>query len=134
MCSRGIWRMMRQAGIKNWNRKIESKKEKEGTNTFELVYSLVRKVPEGKVATYGQIACMIGNPRLSRVVGYAMSSCPYDDVPCHRIVNRLGELAKSFGEDGNEVQKYLLEKEGIKFDKDNRINLKKYGWNSENKK
>lgn len=120
--------MTRQTIIKKQNGKTVNKKEKEGTNTFEVIYSLVRKVPEGKVATYGQIACMIRNIKLSRVVGYAMSSCPYDDVPCHRIVNRSGELAKSFGEGGNEEQKHLLEKEGIKFDKNNRINLKKYGW------
>ena len=110
---------------------MKSIKEKDKINTFEKVYNLVRKIPKGKVATYGQIALMIGNPKLSRVVGYAMSSCPYNDVPCHRIVNRLGELAKSFGESGNELQKYLLEKEGVKFNKNNRINLenaKNYFW------
>ncbi len=110
---------------------MKSIKEKDKINTFEKVYNLVRKIPKGKVATYGQIALMIGNPKLSRVVGYAMSSCPYNDVPCHRIVNRLGELAKSFGESGNELQKYLLEKEGVKFNKNNRINLEKYGWDGE---
>ena len=100
-------------------------------NTFEIVYKLVRKVPKGKVATYGQIAHLMGNIKLSRVVGYAMSSCPYDDVPCHRIVNRFGELSKAFGNKGIEEQKKLLEKEGIKFDKENRIDLLKYAWDGD---
>ena len=72
------------------------KKSKENKNTFEKIYDIVRKIPAGKVATYGQIAHLLGNPRLSRVVGYAMHSCLYDDVPCHRVVNRFGQFAKSF--------------------------------------
>lgn len=103
----------------------------EKENTFEKIYNLVRKIPKGKVGTYGQIAYLLGNPRLSRVVGYAMSSCPYNDVPCHRILNRFGKLSKSFGIEGTEKQKIMLESEGIFVDKNNRVDLKKYIWKGE---
>ncbi len=108
---------------------MKNMEKRKNLNIFEMVYDVVRKVPKGKVATYGQIACMMGNPGLSRVVGYAMSSCPYNDVPCHRIINRFGELAKNFSEGGNEIQKYLLEREGVKVNEEGRVDLKKYRWN-----
>lgn len=102
------------------------KKSKENKNTFEKIYDIVRKIPAGKVATYGQIAHLLGNPRLSRVVGYAMHSCPYDDVPCHRVVNRFGQFAKSF----EEVQRGMLEGEGVVVGEEDCVDLKKYIWNS----
>jgi len=98
-------------------------------NIFEEIYKIVRKIPCGKVATYGQIAIMIGNPRLSRVVGYAMSSCPYKDVPCHRVVNRFGELTKTFGENGSEEQKIRLENEEVYVEESGCVDLKEYIWN-----
>ena len=104
------------------------KKSKENKNTFEKIYDIVRKIPAGKVATYGQIAHLLGNPRLSRVVGYAMHSCPYDDVPCHRVVNRFGELAKSFGENGSEEQKIRLENEEVYVEGSGCVDLKEYIW------
>ena len=64
-------------------------------NTFHKIYEQVKKIPEGKVATYGQIALMAGNPRWSRVVGYALHSNPEPGViPCHRVVNRKGNKHK----------------------------------------
>ncbi|RRD38750.1 MGMT family protein [Leptotrichia sp. OH3620_COT-345] len=98
-------------------------------NMFEKIYGITRKIPYGKVATYGQIAVLAGNPKLSRVVGYAMSFCPYRDVPCHRVVNRFGELAKNFGENGSEEQKVRLKNEGIDINESNCVNLRKYIWN-----
>ena len=60
-------------------------------NTFEKIYDVVRRIPEGKVATYGQIAAMAGNPRWSRVVGYALHVNPEPGViPCHRVVDKIG--------------------------------------------
>ncbi|MDO5089718.1 MAG: MGMT family protein [Leptotrichiaceae bacterium] len=106
---------------------MRNKKE----NMFEKIYRIARKIPYGKVATYGQIAVLLGNPRLSRVVGYAMSSCPYSDVPCHRVVNRFGRLAENFGENGSEEQKMLLENEGIVINGNGCVNLRKYIWNVE---
>ena len=95
-------------------------------NFYERVYELVRKIPKGKVSTYGEIAKAMGSVRYSRAVGYALHSNPYfGEVPCHRVVNRFGELAKSFAFGSVEVQKNLLEKEGVVV-KDYAVDLKKY--------
>lgn len=98
---------------------------------FESVYSIVRKIPKGKVATYGQIAALLGQPRKSKIVGWALHKNPYfGEVPCHRVVNRNGELSSSFAFGGLEKQKKLLEDEGIIFDKDGKINLSIFKWES----
>ena len=96
-------------------------------NTFEKIYDTVRKIPFGKVATYGQIARMVGNPRLSRVVGYAMHSAP-EDVPCQRVVNRFGGLTDAFLPLGKETHRMLLEIEGVEFKTDGCVDLEKYLW------
>ena len=89
-------------------------------NTFEKIYEQVKKIPKGKVATYGQIALMAGNPHWSQIVGYALHSNPAPEViPCHRVVNKDGKLAKSFAFGGENIQRGLLESEGVIFlDKD----------------
>lgn len=93
-------------------------------NTFSRIYDVVRRVPPGKVATYGLVAALAGNPRLARVVGYALHVCPPEScVPCHRIVNRLGETAPGF-----ELQRPMLEGEGVVFTPEGTVNLKKYLW------
>ena len=84
-------------------------------NTFEKIYEQVKKIPKGKVATYGQIALMAGNPHWSQVVGYALHSNPEPGViPCHRVVNKQGKLAKAFAFGGENVQRDLLKNEGVK--------------------
>ncbi len=96
---------------------------------FEEVYDVVRRIPEGRVTTYGQIARIIGQPRKSKIVGWALHVNPYrGEVPCHRVVNRLGELSGSFAFGGIEVQKRLLMDEGIKFRDDGTIDLKEFIW------
>ncbi|MGI6777810.1 MAG: MGMT family protein [Acetivibrionales bacterium] len=96
---------------------------------FERVYDVVKQIPKGKVATYGQIARLIGEPRKARIVGWALHSNPYQGiVPCHRVVNRFGALSGAFAFGGQEVQKKLLENEGIKFNKNDTIDLDKYLW------
>jgi len=96
---------------------------------FEEVYEVVKKIPKGKVATYGQIAALTGFPRRARMVGWALHANPYRGiVPCHRVVNRNGELSGGFAFGGPEVQKMLLENEGIIFDENDIINLDKYLW------
>ena len=95
-------------------------------NTFEKIYEQVKKIPEGKVATYGQIALMAGNPRWSQIVGYALHSNPEPGViPCHRVVNKEGKLAKSFAFGGENVQRDLLKKEGVLFIDEDTVNLEK---------
>jgi len=96
---------------------------------FEEVYKVVRNIPKGKVATYGQIARILGQPKKSKVVGWALHKNPYfGDVPCHRVVNRNGEISSSFSFGGLMEQRKLLEKEGIIFDVNGKINLYKYLW------
>ncbi|MDD4188502.1 MAG: MGMT family protein [Eubacteriales bacterium] len=98
---------------------------------FERVYDAVRRIPEGKVATYGQIAQIIGEPRKSRYVGWALHSNPYrGEVPCHRVVNRNGELSGGFAFGGMEAQRHMLAVEGIEFTDEGTIDLDKYRWNA----
>lgn len=102
-------------------------------NFFDRVYEAVEKIPHGKVASYGQIAAMCSSPRSSRAVGYALHVNPRPGViPCHRVVNREGRLAPAFAFGGAEVQKMLLEKEGIEVscvDGLFYVDMSKFGWN-----
>lgn len=95
-------------------------------NTFQKIYEQVKKIPEGKVATYGQIALMAGNPRWSQIVGYALHSNPEPVViPCHRVVNKDGKLAKAFAFGGENMQRNLLENEGVIFLDEDTVDLQK---------
>ncbi len=96
---------------------------------FEKIYEVVCNIPEGKVATYGLVALLAGNPRWARVVGYALHVNPAPGViPCHRVVNREGRTAESFAFRGGDVQRQLLEKEGVVFENNGHIDLNKYLW------
>ena len=95
-------------------------------NSFEKIYDIVRQIPPGKVATYGQIAALAGNRRWSRVVGFALHVNP-DGIPCFRVVNRKGEVSEAFAFGGGNRQIELLEAEGIPCP-DGRVDLKKYQW------
>ena len=98
-------------------------------NVFERIYAVVRQIPPGRVATYGQIAARAGNPRWARVVGYALHDNPEPGViPCHRDVNRFGETSKAFAFGGEDVQRRLLEKEGVRFTAEGRVDLEQYLW------
>ena len=94
---------------------------------FEKIYEVVCNIPEGKVATYGQVAMLAGNPRWSRVVGYALHKNPaFGVIPCHRVVNRNGKTAESFAFGGGDIQRQMLENEGVVFGADGLIDLDKY--------
>lgn len=96
-------------------------------NTFEKIYDVVQKIPKGKVATYGQVAALAGNPRWSQIVGYALHSNPRPlEIPCHRVVNRFGGLASAFAFGGGNAQRALLEAEGIEFDDDGYVLMDEY--------
>lgn len=102
----------------------------EKKSTFELIYDVVRQIPKGKVATYGQIARLAGNAKWSRVVGYALHVNPDPDgIPCFRVVNRFGGLAPAFAFGGINVQADLLRAEGITVRTDNTVDLEKFMWN-----
>jgi len=97
-------------------------------NTFEKIYEVVKKIPYGKVATYGQVALLAGNPNWSRVVGYALHVNPDpESIPCFRVVNRNGEVSEAFAFGGKNMQILLLEGEGVEFT-DGRVDLDRYLW------
>ena len=92
----------------------------------EKIYNAVKKIPYGRVATYGQIATMCGNPYYARAVGNALHKNPNpDEIPCFRVVNSRGELTKSFAFGGLNAQAELLRAEGVEVI-DGRVDLKKY--------
>ncbi|MBR1599739.1 MAG: methylated-DNA--[Lachnospiraceae bacterium] len=91
------------------------------------VLSVVDEIPEGKVATYGQIAKLIGREKNSRLVGKILSRAEYyGDYPCHRVVNHDGRTAPGFRE-----QRWLLEREGVKFKENGCVDMKHYQWDSD---
>ncbi len=99
---------------------------------YDKVYEYVKKVPKGKVVTYGQVACMLGSPRASRAVGYALHFNPTPVViPCHRVVNKEGRLAPAFAFGGIEAQAALLEQEGVRISNDFTVDLATYQWRGE---
>ena len=99
-------------------------------NTYEKIYEVVKQIPYGKVATYGQVALLAGNPRWSRVVGYALHVNPQPGkIPCYRVVNRFGEPAAAFAFGGKNTQIMLLEGEGVVV-QNGRVDLKKYLWDT----
>ncbi len=98
--------------------------------TFEKIYEIVKMIPYGKVATYGQIAMMAGNPRWARVVGYALHVNPDpENIPCFRVVNRFGGLSEAFAFGGVNKQADLLRAEGVEVSEDNIVNLERFLWN-----
>ena len=95
---------------------------------YDRVYDVVCKIPRGKVATYGMIAQLTGSPRASRAVGYALHFNPMPGIiPCHRVVNRFGQVTPAFAFGGPEVQADLLRSEGVVVDGDT-VDLNKYLW------
>jgi len=95
-------------------------------NMFDRVYALVARVPAGRVVTYGEIARALGMPNGARTVGWAMRSCPAG-LPWHRVVNARGEISLRGSGEGEDMQRALLQDEGILFGSDGCIDLDVYG-------
>jgi methylated-DNA-protein-cysteine methyltransferase-like protein len=96
---------------------------------FDQVYRVGRLIPPGKVATYGQIARLLGNPRAARTVGWALHSIPEDsDVPWQRVINAQGTISLDARGHGGAIQRALLEAEGVAFDEQGRVDLQVCGW------
>jgi len=99
----------------------------------DKVFELVRQIPRGKVSTYGQIARLMGRPQSARYVGFALRSNPDPatsggDIPCHRVVFKDGSLCEGFAFGGPDVQRSLLQAEGVAFADDNRVDMEACLW------
>lgn len=95
---------------------------------FNAFYAIIKHIPAGKVATYGQIACLAGMPRCAQTVGYAVSGCKDPAVPCHRVVDRFGATKPCFDTFAPRTQRALLEAEGVLFRLDGTVDLDRCQW------
>jgi methylated-DNA-protein-cysteine methyltransferase-like protein len=96
--------------------------------TYERIYAVVRQIPPGNVATYGQVSAIVGGCT-ARMVGYAMAALPFGaDVPWQRVINRQGKISLRSSGLGSARQRQLLEAEGVKFDSRDRIDFDDAGW------
>lgn len=100
---------------------------------YTQIYDLVRQIPPGKVATYGQIADLLGKPRHARQIGYALYRvAPDSDIPWQRVVNAQGMISHSPQRQGSDdLQRILLEQEGITFNSQDKLDLRRYRWQPE---
>ena len=101
-------------------------------SSYEAIYAIVRRIPEGYVATYGQVAELANLPGQARLVGYALYrvDMKHADIPWQRVVNAKGEISHSIFRHGTDyAQRSLLEAEGVQFTTDDRIDLSVYRWN-----
>lgn len=103
-------------------------KKSDNTTGYDRIYNTVRRIPKGRVATYGQIATLAGIPRQARQIGYALSALKDDTVPWHRVVNAKGEISRRADTGYEDYQRILLEQEGVIFDANSRISLERYRW------
>jgi methylated-DNA-protein-cysteine methyltransferase-like protein len=105
-------------------------------SAYDKIYAIVRQIPYGRVATYGQVAelaCLYGQARL---VGYALYQVNFSasEIPWHRVINAKGEISySSLRHGGDYLQRSLLEDEGIEFSQDGKIDLRRYQWQPENR-
>lgn len=99
-------------------------------NTFDKIYEVVKKIPKGQVATYGQVAALAGNRHWSRVVGYALHANPNEEeIPCYRVVTKDGRVSPAFAFGGENVQRRLLEEDGVEFENDYVV-MERYQWDT----
>ena len=96
------------------------------------IYAAVKKIPRGKVATYGQIAALAGMPRHARQAGYALAATPENvKIPWHRVISAQGRISlrlRHWDSGSDDLQRILLEAEGVTFDSTGKVNLKKFQW------
>ncbi|HXE58821.1 MAG TPA: MGMT family protein [Gemmatimonadales bacterium] len=100
-----------------------------GDGAYARIYAVVRRIPPGRVATYGQVAALAGLPGRARQVGYALHALPpHSRVPWHRVVNAQGRISRRARPGDELTQRLLLEREGVRFDAGSRLALAHYGW------
>ncbi len=96
-------------------------------SVFQRIYAVVKSIPKGKVATYGQVALAAGNPRWARVVGYALHCNPDpQNIPCYRVVNREGRVSSAFAFGGENVQVQLLKNDGVVFLDETHVDMENF--------
>lgn len=95
--------------------------------TYQRIYAVVARIPSGRVATYGQVALLAGLPGRARMVGYALRACD-SALPWQRVVNAQGEISPRADDEGRQIQRLLLEAEGVGFDARGRIPLARFLW------
>lgn len=98
---------------------------------FDRVYAVVRRIPRGKVASYGQIAALLGHPQAARTVGWALNALrgrEVDDVPWQRVINSAGRISISRADLSADLQRALLEAEGVEFDAYGYVDWRRFGW------
>ena len=99
---------------------------------YQRVWAAVKRIPHGRVATYGQIAVLVGMPRHARQAGYALAATPENKkIPWHRVINARGKISlrlKNWDRGSDDFQRILLEAEGVKFDSSGRVDLKRFRW------
>ena len=102
----------------------------QGDEAIAAIFAVIRRIPKGGVATYGQVAAMAGLPRRARLVGQVLQRLdPTSDIPWHRVVNAKGEVSYTPSRNGGDaLQRRLLESEGVEFDDRNRFNLERFRW------
>lgn len=102
------------------------------TGTYARIYDVVKRIPEGRVATYGQVAALAGRPGHARQVGYALHTLPEgSDVPWHRVINVQGRVSARSSRGSDDLQRFLLEAEGVVFDESGRVSLDRFWWDPE---
>lgn len=102
------------------------------SSQYDQIYRIVRRIPPGRVATYGQVARLAGLPRQARRVGYALSALGGEEgVPWHRVVNAQGRISLRASGDRDGRQRELLEEEGVEFDTSGRLSLERYRWRTD---
>ena len=104
-------------------------RQSDAAGTYERLYRIVRRIPKGKVATYGQVATLAGFSGQGRLAGYALHGLKEGtDVPWYRVVNRMGRISFPPDSEGGVIQRSLLKSEGVRFNNDGSIPMEKFQW------
>lgn len=99
-----------------------------GSDNYTRIYAVVRRIPAGRVATYGQVAALAGLPGHARQVGYALHALVDDDVPWQRVINSRGEISQRSDPGPEPLQRLILEDEGVVFNVNGRVDLRRFRW------
>ncbi|HEV7590920.1 MAG TPA: MGMT family protein [Longimicrobium sp.] len=104
-------------------------KDAQPDSAYDRIYAVVRRIPKGRVCTYGRVAALAGNPGAARQVGYALHALPeHAALPWHRVINAAGRISLRRGGGAELEQRFRLEAEGVLFDQAGRVSIERFGW------